>query len=123
VQPGDSTDLLLIVEEGDNRPLTIASARLLLPSWRARFFKPEGTVSRLYGSASAEAPQYDLALLAPAVMGASATDVAAAAEQAVEPGTVPRLPPAVFWAGIGVAVIVLLTVLVRLVTSGTETPQ
>ena len=123
VQPGESTDLLLIVEEGDNRPLTITSARLLLPSWRVRFFRPEGEVSLQYGSDSAAAPQYDLTLLAPAVMGASATDAAATAEQPIEPATAARLPPAVFWAGIGVAVIVLLAVLVRLVTSGTEKPQ
>ena len=80
-------------------------------------------MSLLYGSDSAAAPQYDLTLLAPAVKGASATDAAAAAEQPAEPATAARLPPAVFWAGIGVAVIVLLAVLVRLVMSGTEQPR
>ena len=34
------TDLLLIVEEGDNAPLPITAARLLLPSYRLRFFHP-----------------------------------------------------------------------------------
>ena len=35
----DAKDVLLIVEEGDNTPLPIGSARLLLPAYRMRLFR------------------------------------------------------------------------------------
>ena len=122
IRPGETTDVLLIVEEGDNRPLPITAARLLLPSWRVRFFKPSAPVSLLYGSDTTTAPQYDLALLAPAVMGADARELSAAPEQASESARQRQLPPVIFWAGLGVAAVVLLGLLVRLISSGTAPP-
>jgi hypothetical protein len=123
LRPGDSVELLLIVEEGDNRPLPVAAARLLLPSWRLRFFKPAAPVSLVYGSDSVAGPKYDLALLAPAVLSATARDIAAAPEQGAPDPRLWQLSPAFFWAGLAVAALVLLALLVRLIRAGTPPPS
>jgi hypothetical protein len=74
----DADELWLVVDEGDNAPLPLVHARLLLPSYRLRFFAPAGGGLRLlYGRDDLEPPRYDLALLAPTLMGAAATEVTA----------------------------------------------
>ena len=66
-------DLILLIDEGDNQPLAIERARLLLPSYAVRLYQPRDQPLRLvYGNASLGAPQDDLELLAPQVMGAPA---------------------------------------------------
>ena len=78
----------------------------------------------VYGRADLSAPQYDLALLAPQVLGASAADLAAGPEQGAR-RTTEEPPcssgPAVFWAAMGLATVVLLGIIVRLVR--TERPE
>ena len=82
----DATDLWLTVDEGDNAPLPITAVRLLLPSYRLRFYRPAGSTLRLvYGRTDLGAPQYDLALLAPHVMGAEAREVTPRPEAASAP--------------------------------------
>ena len=69
----------LVVDEGDNAPLPITKARLLLPSYRLRFYHAGNAVLNMaYGRDDLQPPQYDLALLAPRVMGARATEISAA---------------------------------------------
>src|SRR5260370_38763233 len=69
----ETRQLLVIVEEGDNSPLPIATVRLLLPSYRLRFFRESGASLRLaYGRVDLTPPRYDLALLAPQVFGTAA---------------------------------------------------
>ena len=111
------TELLLIVEEGDNAPLPITAARLLLPSYRLRFFHPGTTAVRVaYGRGDLQPPQYDLALLAPRVMGASAQEVSAAASTAAPPSTSSAIAsPRTFWVVLSGAVLVLLALIVRLI--------
>jgi hypothetical protein len=118
----DATRLLLLVNEGDNRPLTIIGARLLLPSWRVRFFRPAARLSLIYGREDASAPQYDLALLAPVVLGADARDLTAADEAGGGNAGEAILSPRLFWIGLGVAVAILLLLIVRLISSGTAPP-
>ena len=93
----DATDLWLTVDEGDNAPLPISAVRLLLPSYRLRFYRPADSPLRLvYGRTDLGAPQYDLALLAPHVMGAEAREVTLRPEAA----SVPRasfISPLAFW--------------------------
>jgi hypothetical protein len=116
LDPGDATTLLLVIDEGDNRPLPIARARLLLPSWRLRFYKPDRPVRLLYGRGDLAAPRYDLALLAPQVMGAEAREIAADPADTTTAGGPPSfVSPRVFWVGLGVSVLVLLALIVRLV--------
>jgi hypothetical protein len=92
-------------------------AQLRLPSYRLGLFRPGGTPLRVpYGRADLGRPQYDLALLGPQVMGAPALDVTLAAEQRNSPSdtTATLVSPRLFWAALGVAAIVLMGLIVRL---------
>jgi hypothetical protein len=113
----DKTELLLAVDEGDNAPLPVVSARLLLPSYRLRFFRPEKNELRLvYGRDDLPPPRYDLSLLAPQVMGAPAREISASPERAGGADTsTPFVSPRIFWAFLSTAVIALLVLIVRLV--------
>ena len=123
ISPRQATELVVIVDEGDNTPLTLTAARLLLPSWRARFFRPSGPLQLIYGNEAVAVPEYDLALLAPAVLGADAREITAAAETTAvsTPGAV--LSPRLFWVGLGVAVLVLVALIVRLIAAETRPPS
>jgi hypothetical protein len=114
------TDLRLVIDEGDNAPLPITSARLLLPSYRLRFYHPGGPVRLVYGRQDLDAPRYDLALLAPQVMGAAAVEIGAAAVTTTA-GTdqAPFISPRAFWIVLSVAVVVLLGLIVWLVRTQT----
>jgi hypothetical protein len=115
----DETELTLAIEEGDNAALPVTSARLLLPSYRLRFFHPGGTVRLVYGRGDLRMPQYDLALLAEHVMGAPAREVTASADAtpAAEAGRSRVISPVTFWILLGGAVAVLVGLIARLVRS------
>ena len=111
--------LLVVVDEGDNSALPIASGRLLFPQYRLRLFRgPQTTLRLAYGEPGLAAPNYDLALLAPRLLGVSATEVAAAAERA-DSAAAPAslLSPQVFWAIVAAAVVILVFLIARLVRS------
>jgi hypothetical protein len=114
----DADALTLVVDEGDNSPLSLREARLLLPSYRLRFYRPAATNLRLvYGRDDLAAPQYDLALLAPIVMGAEAEEIVAGTETSsiVGPQAAGIVSPRLFWMFLGAAILVLMAVLFRLV--------
>jgi hypothetical protein len=119
-------DIVLLIEEGDNQPLPIDRTRLLLPSYAARLYQPDNQALRLlYGSRELTPPQYDLALLAPQVMGSPAREAYAGAEQ---PGGASQaasnfIPPPVFWGSLAAAVVVLLGVIVRLMRKTDVAPR
>ncbi|HEY7497339.1 MAG TPA: DUF3999 family protein [Vicinamibacterales bacterium] len=115
--PPNETELRLVVDEGDNAPLPITAVRLLLPSYRVRLFHPPNGALRLaYGRDDLVPPQYDLALLAPKVMGALAQDASAASPAARRADDLRAFAwPRTFWIVLSVAVIVLLGLIVRLV--------
>ena len=54
----------LLVDEGDNAPLPIASAELRVPAAALRFYHPGSPLTLLYGNVQIGSPRYDLALLA-----------------------------------------------------------
>lgn len=109
-------DLLIVVDEGDNAPLAIAKARLLLPSYRLRFYRPAGALRVVYGRKDLIEPQYDLALLSSQVMGAEPLDVVALPADSRPATTAEQLVPArYFWIGLGAAVLVILGIIARLV--------
>lgn len=113
-----SGDVVVIVDEGDNQALPIEKATLLLPSYAIRLYRPAGQPLRLvYGRDDLSAPRYDLALLAPRVMGSRAEEIYAAAEEPARASsaTAAIVPPRVFWASLALAVVVLLGLIVRLV--------
>ena len=115
--PLPGTEALLAVDDGDNSPLPLEAPRLQLPARRLRFFR-EGTgkLSLLYGRDGLEAPRYDLALLAPRLLGAPAHELALAAGAAPVPrASGPDVPRLAFWGVLVAAVVLLLGLVVRLV--------
>jgi Protein of unknown function (DUF3999) len=114
-----ATELLVIVREGDNRPLPM-TARILLPLYRVRLYRAQAAGLRLaYGRDELAAPQYDLQLLATRVLGSAATDVVPGPERArrLAPGSAEALvSPRVFWAILVAAVLVLVGVIAKLAT-------
>jgi len=119
VPPIQGTVLFIVVDEGDNTPLPIGTARLLLPSFRVRLYREGGSTLRVaYGRTDLARPQYDLALLAPQVLGAAAADVVLEPEHALTlapaTSTVSMLSPHLFWAALTIAVVVLLGLIAKL---------
>jgi hypothetical protein len=104
------------VDEGDNTPLPLVSARLLLPAYQLRLFRERDAALRLaYGRDDLAPPQYDLALLAPQLIGVAATEVVPGAEQAPASSTTTLMSPQLFWGVLIAAVLVLVALVVRLV--------
>ncbi|HET9272499.1 MAG TPA: hypothetical protein VFO31_30185, partial [Vicinamibacterales bacterium] len=61
-------DVVIEIDEGDNQPLPIERATLLVPSYAVRFFRADAAPLLLaYGRPDLPNPRYDLALLAPYV--------------------------------------------------------
>jgi hypothetical protein len=110
--------LVLVVEEGDNAPLPITRARLLLPSYRLRFYHSgEPSLRLVYGRDDLQSPEYDLALVASQVMGASAKEIGAAPPAAAPSSAEPLLSRRAFWVFLSVAVLILLAIIVKLIRS------
>ena len=115
-------ELSLVVDEGDNAPLPLRDATLLLPAYRLRFFRDGHTpLTLLYGRSDLGAPRYDLALLASRLLGAPAQDVVASAER--ETSNVTAITPTiVFWCALALAVLALVVLIARLLRPGNGTP-
>ena len=110
----DARMIELAIDEGDNAPLPITSARLLVPRRALRFHHPGTALYLLYDNPRIAAPRYDLELLAQRL--------------ASQPSRVLTLPPAplidtddshrgerrLFWAALVVAGAVLIVILLRL---------
>ena len=115
----DVAAVALSVDEGDNSPLPLSTPRLLLPSYRLRFYAGgDGTRTLLYGEPSLAPPRYDLALLAPRLVGVSSNDAALGPEEVSDvpkPGARERI---VFWGILVAAVLGLVVVLGRLLRPG-----
>jgi hypothetical protein len=111
-----TSEALVIVEEGDNSPLPIASARLLLPAYRMRFFRGgQNELKLYYGHSDLQAPRYDLEILAPRLVGAAAEEISMDPENAKVPLKTQLLPLKFFWGILIVAVLVLLALVARLI--------
>ncbi|MEO6327175.1 MAG: DUF3999 family protein [Thermoanaerobaculia bacterium] len=112
-------DLTLAIDDGDNAPLALQKPRLLLTSYRLRFFRKEGQMLRLLaGATGVDAPRYDLALLAPRLLGAAATEISLDSTGAAPSGpTLEATSRKVFWGILAGAVAILLALMVRLVGS------
>ena len=110
--------LLVVVDEGDNTPLPLDKPRLLLPAYRVRLFRAANASLRIaYGREDLSRPQYDLALLAPQVLGTPAADVMLGPEQpaaSTNASTSAIMSPRVFWTALAIAVVALLGLIGRL---------
>jgi hypothetical protein len=119
----DVAAVTLSVDEGDNTPLPLLPPRLLLPSYRLRFYAAgDGARTLLYGEPSLPSPRYDLALLAPRLVGVSSNDAT------LGPEGVNAVPAAgasggpLFWGILVAAVVALLVLLGRLLRPGAPPP-
>ena len=117
-----AAELSLVIDEGDNAPLPLRDATLLLPSYRLRFFRDGHTpLTLLYGRPDLGAPRYDIALLAPRLLGAPAQEAVPGAEHG--PADVTGVTPTiVFWCALALAVLVLLVLIARLLRPGGGAP-
>jgi hypothetical protein len=112
----ETAEVTLVIDEGDNAPLPVSSVRLLLPSHRLRFFHPAGAKLRLlYGLPRLAPPRYDIALLAPRLVGVSGTELPLAPEEGGAAAAAPfPAQKIIFWGVLVAAVLILLVLLLRL---------
>jgi hypothetical protein len=108
--------IVLVVDEGDNRPLNLSSPRLELPAYHLRFFyPPRSKLQLLYGNDRATTPSYDLQLLAPRLIGVSSHEIGLGSEGAAAAAkSGASMETRVFWAALTAAVIAILLLLARL---------
>ena len=110
--------LSLVIDEGDNAPLTLRDPTLLLPSYRVRFFRDaRAPLTLLYGRSDLGPPRYDLALLAPRLLGAPAQDILPGPEHGASDVT-GVTPTVVFWCALALAVLALIVLIARLLRPG-----
>jgi hypothetical protein len=111
-------ELVLLIDEGDNAPLTLRDPTLLLPSYRLRFFRDARIpLTLLYGRSDLGPPRYDLALLAPRLLGAPAQDIVPGSERGVS-DVIGVTPTIVFWCALALAVLALIVLIARLLRPG-----
>lgn len=118
---GEGRDLFVSIDDGDNAPVPLVGASLLLPAHRLRFVREEGvSLTLVYGQAGLAPPRYDLELLAPRLLGAPAIDAALGPvdPEAVEPEK--KSGPKLFWAALVGAVVALLVLVARLLRRNPE---
>jgi hypothetical protein len=90
--------------------------RLLLPSYRMRFFRGNKADLKLYyGRSDLATPHYDLAILASRLIGAKAEETSMDPENAPAPMGTQPLSLKLFWGVLAIAVLVLLALIARLV--------
>jgi hypothetical protein len=116
--------LMLTVDEGDNSPLPIQDARLLLPAYQLRFFLGERTRATLYyGSPQLRRPKYDLTLLASRLLGRVAGSLSLEPETVRGTGRNREIGQnRVFWIVLILAAVILLLLLTRLLMKGNSVP-
>jgi hypothetical protein len=121
--PLKTVEALIVVEEGDNAALPLGPPKLLLPGYRLRFFREdEWNLSLLYGNHGLSAPKYDLALLAPRLVGAAALEITPGPESASTAETW-AMPRRIFWLVLALATAALLALIVRLVRKNEAPPR
>jgi len=115
-------ELLLIVDEGDNSPLQLGEPRLFLPTYRLRFLRrSEDPLWLMYGQDGLAAPRYDLALLAPRVLGARVPEVGLSdAEEELSVISTSGVGTIVFWCVLVLVLIVLFGMVARLLRRGPD---
>ncbi len=115
VTPREASELWLSIDEGDNSALPVTAVRLLLPSYRLRFYRPAGSsLVMVYGRTDLLAPRYDLALVSQDLLNAEAAEVTPLGERQTTSARRSLVSPLQFWVFLSIAVAVLLALIVRL---------
>ena len=121
VPPLESTDVRLVLDEGDNRPLPLGQPTLETRTWRLRFVRETGSALWLvYGRRDMDPPRYDLALLRNQLKDAAASEVTADPEQPPGEDAGQRRSTPLFWVALVLAVVGLVALVVRLMGEGGE---
>jgi hypothetical protein len=110
----------VVVDEGDNQPLPVTSARIELPTIGLRFHHPGKPLFLLYGNRRARQPRYDLELRAKEVLAAPARDLTLPRIASTRGNEEGRRDRWMFWIGIAVAAVVLMALLAKLLRSETS---
>lgn len=118
--PLQGSSLRVGVDEGDNQPLPLQRARLLLPGWRLRFFHPGGSLRLGYGAELA-APQYDFALLADRLRSVPARELALDLAPAAATAAA-AVQARLFWGVLAGAIAALVFLLARLLKRPADQP-
>jgi len=113
----------VVIDEGDNAPLPLESAQLLLPPLALRFEHPGTPLFLLYGNRRAAAPRYDLALLAPRLFAEPARELSLAPTADRREAEEDSQGRKLFWIGIVIASVVLIATLLRLLLVRPETSR
>lgn len=118
-QPPESRRLVLEVEDGDNAPLTLETARGTVRTFALLFkTKADRAPMLYYGNPRAGFPRYDLVLAAPVLLSADKRDAAVGPEELLRSrrgawGHEGKTGP-LFWAVLAGAVVLVLFVIGRL---------
>lgn len=118
----NGAELLLLIDEGDNAPLEVGEPRLYLPTYRLRFIRRgDDALWLVYGKHGLGAPRYDLALLAPRVLGAKVPEVELSSDQEeVQAAPLDRTGVIVFWSVLVLVLLVLLVMVAKMIRRGPE---
>ena len=116
------TELLLIVDEGDNSPLQLGEPKVYLSTYRLRFLRRNNDpLWLMYGREGLGAPRYDLELLAPRVLGARVPEVGfSEAGEELSGIAASRVGMIVFWSALVLVLVVLFGFLARLLRRGPD---
>ena len=120
-KPARVDSLELIIEDGDDAPLTFQQVLARFPATEVFFAVPEGTYSLLVGNPEATAPTYELARVRDVVLAVESSEAATeplqsnpdftpASRLATERGA----QQALLWVAIGIAVVFLTALTLRL---------
>jgi hypothetical protein len=114
-----AADVLAIeMDNGDNPPIALTSAKVTYPVVRLLFATTPGPLTLVYGNPRAYAPRYDLALVADQLTGAekqiATLGPAEAASSTSWLGLTGQRGGALFWGALALVVIALLVVVAKL---------
>ncbi|MBL9168110.1 MAG: hypothetical protein JNN07_10250 [Verrucomicrobiales bacterium] len=103
----DSNEIWLETDNGDNAPLEIRQATALVPHIQLLFQATEkGAVSLSYGNPDAQAPRYDLSLVAPRVLSAAKLEAKVLGADPITQLSSTPVPASWFFYGILIVVVV-----------------
>ena len=119
--PAAGRELFVSVDDGDNAPVPLVRAALLLPAQRLRFLRAEGAALTLVqGQPGLAPPRYDLELLAPRLLGAPALEASLAPAPAESAKPEEKAGSKLFWGALVGAVVALTLLVARLLRRGPE---
>lgn len=117
IDRSETAQLWITTDNGDNPPVPIARVRAFYPVTRLLFrTETADALSLLAGNPRANAPRYDLALVAPTLVASDKTPATLAADEQTSSTASKLTPPktVLFWGSLGLVVIALLAVVAKL---------